>query len=225
MARHFSNDIDGWISDGEGEALYNLASSVPREQAIVEIRSWLGKSTVWLAMGASAGNGSRVYSIDPQGEEESSFDADVEQRYRIMIENLANAGVRDRVTILPWSPETVAHRRRISTGLLWIDAFQEYDAIKGAFAAWESRLMPGAMVAVNDSEQSGPLRFVEECLAQSSEFSIIRNVDTMVLAQYDTCVHHWVLDSADSGTCRQCGRTRSFRMPRRQQRRVTHAGN
>lgn len=215
IARHLANEIDGWMSDAEGEVLFDLASKVPAAQAIVEIRSWGGKSTIWLAMGASGGNGSKVYSVDPQGEADCDTGADVEDRYPTMIANLKNAGVRDRVTILPGRPEVVAQRRRLMVGLLWLDAFQDYDSSKIAFAAWRPRLMPGAVVAVNDSDQPEPSRFIDECLVQSSEFSIIRTIDTTVLAQYDTCVHHWVLDTADTGVCRKCGRTRSFHVPQR----------
>lgn len=53
--RNLASEIDGWLSDSEGKLLYNLAKGVPSKQAIVELGSWEGKSTVWLAKGTEAG--------------------------------------------------------------------------------------------------------------------------------------------------------------------------
>ena len=36
--RQLTSEIDGWLSDGEGELLYELAKGVPSGQAIVELR-------------------------------------------------------------------------------------------------------------------------------------------------------------------------------------------
>ena len=42
--RQLTSGIDGWLSDGECELLYELAKKVPSGQAILEIGSWKGKS-------------------------------------------------------------------------------------------------------------------------------------------------------------------------------------
>jgi predicted O-methyltransferase YrrM len=50
--------IDGWLTPKEGQLLYDLARRAPGRGAIVEIGSWKGKSTIWLARdlgGAPAG--------------------------------------------------------------------------------------------------------------------------------------------------------------------------
>lgn len=51
------------ISIKEGNLLYQLAKF--STGAIVEIGSWKGYSTIWLARGSLAGNKSKVYAIDP----------------------------------------------------------------------------------------------------------------------------------------------------------------
>ncbi|MFQ5539676.1 MAG: hypothetical protein ACE5FB_04695, partial [Candidatus Binatia bacterium] len=49
----------------EGKYLCKLAKLNPRKCPIVEIGSWKGKSTIWLALGTIAVGGDKVYSIDP----------------------------------------------------------------------------------------------------------------------------------------------------------------
>jgi predicted O-methyltransferase YrrM len=61
--RQLTSEIEGCISDAEGELLYRLAKAVPEGQAIVEVGRGKGKSTVWLAKGSEAGEKNKVYSI------------------------------------------------------------------------------------------------------------------------------------------------------------------
>ena len=44
--RQLTSEIEGCISDAEGELLYRLAKAVPEGQAIVEVGRGKGKSTV-----------------------------------------------------------------------------------------------------------------------------------------------------------------------------------
>src|SRR3989337_2786998 len=57
--------VDGWLTDKEGELLYNLAKNCTGEGVIVEIGSWQGKSTIWLGRGSKKGNNITIYAIDP----------------------------------------------------------------------------------------------------------------------------------------------------------------
>src|SRR5574337_1383187 len=62
--RELARGIEGWLGDREGEVLYDLARKCTGRGAIVEIGSWKGKSTIWLAKGSKAGNGVKVYAVD-----------------------------------------------------------------------------------------------------------------------------------------------------------------
>ena len=48
-------DVPGWLTDEEGEALFELARSCTGKGVIVEIGSWKGKSTVCLGLGSQSG--------------------------------------------------------------------------------------------------------------------------------------------------------------------------
>lgn len=58
------DQIEGWLSVAEGQRLAYLASMVPTSLAIVELGSWKGKSTAWLASGSKLGHGAQVYAAD-----------------------------------------------------------------------------------------------------------------------------------------------------------------
>jgi predicted O-methyltransferase YrrM len=56
--------VEGMLTLNEGRYLCRLAKLNPRKGPIVEIGSWKGKSTIWLALGAIAVGGDKVYAID-----------------------------------------------------------------------------------------------------------------------------------------------------------------
>ncbi|MCS6951010.1 MAG: class I SAM-dependent methyltransferase, partial [bacterium] len=67
--------VEGWLTVEEGELLYQLARACKGKGVIVEIGSFKGKSTIWLAKGSLAGAGVRVFAIDPHtGSEEHRQD-------------------------------------------------------------------------------------------------------------------------------------------------------
>jgi predicted O-methyltransferase YrrM len=53
------------LPDREARALFGLAYAGPGEGAIVEIGSFIGRSTIYLAKGAMAAGRERVTAIDP----------------------------------------------------------------------------------------------------------------------------------------------------------------
>jgi len=211
MVRQLTSKIDGWLSDSEGKLLYNLAKGVPRKQAIVELGSWKGKSTVWLAKGTEAGQMNKVYSIDPHSGSKAHVSEGEMNTYTAFLTNLTKAGVQATVIPLVTTSDKAAQRWREGVGLLWVDASHEYEDVKHDFLSWKQHLLPGAMVALHDCDKPGPAQVVEEYLDHSSDFTTIQSVDTIIVAIKDNCTHYWVLDSKDIGVCKYCGKKRDFR--------------
>jgi len=204
--RQLTSEIDGWLSDGEGELLYELAKGVPSGQAIVELGSWKGKSTVWLAKGTEAGQKDKVYSIDPHSGSKTHVSEDEMNTYTAFLTNLTKAGVQATVVPLVTTSDKAARRWRKGVGLLWIDASHEYEDVKHDFLSWKQHLLPGAVVALHDCDKPGPAQVVEEYLNHSGDFTIIQCVDTIIVATKDKCAHYWVLCSKDIAVCKYCGK-------------------
>jgi len=55
----------GLIENPCRDALLELAAAVPADQAIVELGSFMGRSTGHLVLGAQRGNGAHVHAVDP----------------------------------------------------------------------------------------------------------------------------------------------------------------
>ena len=87
--RRYTANVEGWLDDSEGAYLYSLAQQCSKLGCIVEIGSWKGKSTIWLAKGSESVGGEKVYAIDPH-----TPDGISEKGLR---ENLRMAGVESTV--------------------------------------------------------------------------------------------------------------------------------
>ena len=58
-----SGDVPGFLPDHEGEALHQMGLEAGHLGPILEIGSWCGRSTIWLAHAARA-TGSIVIALD-----------------------------------------------------------------------------------------------------------------------------------------------------------------
>ncbi len=118
--------IPTWTSRAELEALYRLAKECPRGGAIVEIGSYLGASTCYLAAGAQ-GKDARIFCIDTWGNETMpDGERDTFNRFRSNI-----AGVEKMVTVVrKRSAELRSDDVPQPVHLAFIDADHSYEATK-----------------------------------------------------------------------------------------------
>lgn len=146
------SDLSGLIPNDEGDALAELAAAVPEDLAIVEIGSFRGKSTAFLASGAKAGGGAHVFAVDPwdlpgnvYGKHGYSAPIVREQ----FEEQLRAAKLWSRVTpIQAFSVDAAGDWDGPPIGLLFIDG--DHDAVAADFAAWQPHLADEHVVALDD---------------------------------------------------------------------------
>jgi predicted O-methyltransferase YrrM len=209
--RQLTSEIEGCISDAEGELLYRLAKDVPEGQAIVEVGRGKDKSTVWLAKGSEAGEKNKVYSIASHKGSPDHVKVDEENMQTEFIANLTKAGVQDTVVSLHETSEEAVIRWKEKIGLLWINTSHEYEDVKKVILSWQSHLYPNAIMAVHGCNQPGPSQAVKECLGNLGYFTFEQSVDTTMVVTVDKCIHYWIIDSHEIGICKYCGRKRNFR--------------
>ena len=207
--RQLTSEIEGCISDAEGELLYRLAKDVPEGQAIVEVGRGKDKSTVWLAKGSEAGEKNKMDSIASDKGSPDHVKVDEENMHTEFI--LTKATVQDTVVSLHETSEEAARRWKEKIGLLWINTSHEYEDVKKVILLWQRHLSPNAMVAVHGCNQPGPSQVVKECLGDRGYFTFEQSVDTTMVIMVDKCIHYWIIDSHEIGICRYCGRKRNFR--------------
>lgn len=159
--------VEGWLARDEAALLIALAAAVPAGEAIVELGNYRGRSTVALALGARAGAGPQVTSVDPHhpftGPRGGSFGpADQQHLYA----NLARCCVGDKVRVVGLDSTSVARAwSGPPVGLLFVDGDHRYEAVRADLDAWRPHLAVGsggALVALDDCDYADVARLIEE---------------------------------------------------------------
>jgi len=173
------DSLEGLITASVGEFLRLHAGRVADGYAIVELGSYKGKSTAYLAAGAS--DGVQVYAVDAwdlpgnqAGWGALRFtDCATREAFR---QQLMLSGARDKVTVI--QEFTAAAGREWSgppVGMLYVDADHSYDSVCADFAAWAPHLTPGALVVFDDygGRNKGVTQAVNE-LVSADELEFLR---------------------------------------------------
>lgn len=186
-----ASSVNGFLTDLEGELLYRLATTCPKEYAIVEIGSWQGRSTVWLGKGSNRGHGATVYAVDPHtGSLEHQKEGKKVWTFDAFKENIRRCGVEDVVHPLVMTSQEAARQFDRPIGLLFIDGLHDYESVKADLESWFPHLAEGARVAFHDSVGGawmGPTEVVDEFILASPYF---KNVGFIHGITYGTKVHH-----------------------------------
>ena len=150
--------VDGWLSDDQAQALYDLAAECRAGERIVEIGSFRGRSTIVIA--SAAPDGAEVIAIDPHAgndrgpQEISGYETEAEQDRLAFEHNLSGAGVRDRVRHVR-APSLEAHGAVDDPiRLLYIDAAHRFAPARADIRDWGRRLADGGVLAIHDSFSS-----------------------------------------------------------------------
>lgn len=148
------DELEGLISAETGEALYELALEVSPEETIVEIGSYKGKSTCYLAAGGRDGRGAHVWAIDPwdsPGNPSGRHRFAEPETIGAFAAQLAAAALTERVfAIRGFSVKVAAAWKGPPVGLLYIDGDHTEQAVRADVEAWRPHLAPGAVLAFDD---------------------------------------------------------------------------
>jgi MMP 1-O-methyltransferase len=174
--------VDGWLGRDEGRLLYRLAADADPSGCIVEIGSWHGRSTIWLAAGSAAGRGAAVIAIDPH--RGTRLRAEDESTEEILRTNLERAGVGDRVEVVVATSQDAVLGWSRPLSLLWIDGDHSYESALRDLELWEPYLLPHATVAMHDTfVMEGPERVVRERLIRPGRYARFVHADTTTAAR------------------------------------------
>jgi predicted O-methyltransferase YrrM len=183
-ARQRTRGVEGWLTDREGEALFRLARDHGKLGAVVEIGSWKGRSTIWLACGQRAGTGGKVVAIDPHTGSTEHQTTERVWTFHEFQHNVSAAGVADLVEPLVMTSREAASMLNQPVGLIFIDGAHDYEAVRADFEAWFPKVVDGGVMAFNDAD-SWPdvFQLVRERVVRSQRFRRLRLVDSTLIAQ------------------------------------------
>lgn len=161
--------IQGWLTRREGELLFHLARRIRQGEVIVEIGSFLGRSTAFLASGAS--EDAIVYAIDPHTGNPNWAEAhgvtamDTSVPFRANMHRLGlSRKVQPVVAISAAAAAAWAESRPI--GILFVDGFHSSDAVYEDGSLWLPRLADDGVAAFDDWQDPEVWRGITRLIAE-----------------------------------------------------------
>ena len=158
--------------------LYLLAFGGVRGD-VIEIGSWQGRATAFLAQACADTRNGRVHAIDtfqgnPGHEHHYAVDGRLDTLEENFHRNLRQAGLADRVSVYPMhSAEAAPRVHDASEGarLLFLDGEHTYAAVRQDLENYADLVLPGGVIVFDDYAPrfDGDVRAVREHLAQHGD--------------------------------------------------------
>lgn len=176
--------IQTWTHPDELEALFDLASEVPHDGQIVELGSYLGAATCYLAAG-SATKSARLFCIDTWQNE--TMPDGLRDTFTEFQQHTTSVTARLTIVRKP-TREVLPAELPARIDLAFIDADHSYEAARADTALVAPRLAPDGLLALHDTTFfPGVARALGELLA-SGEWALAghcRNLTWLRRASWD----------------------------------------
>jgi len=186
LANQFGK-IEGFLYALEGYTLMILAANGAGQGQIVEIGSYKGKSTSWLAAGSKGAGREKVTAVDHFKSKELREVLPADQEWTSFQEfnkNIKLMGFEDDVRVIVSDSETAVKSWNQSIRLLFIDGDHSYEASKLDFECWSPFVIENGYVVFHDIEVwDGVTRFYNELKSISEDFVEVFNVMSLRVVQ------------------------------------------
>lgn len=170
--REVGQHVQGWLHALAGDSLYDLVARTAPGDRFVELGSWKGLSTLFMAAGVRDRGRGMLHAVDTwQGTASEDVHARMlegygpDQLYREFLANLERARVAPQVEPLRMTTREAAlqWRHGTSIGVLHIDAGHEYEDVREEFELWSPLVLPGGFIVFDDVPSwAGPSRVYSE---------------------------------------------------------------
>jgi Flp pilus assembly protein TadD len=179
--------IEGFLFDLEGYTLMILAANGAGQGQIVEIGSYKGKSTCWLAYGSKGAGREKITAVDHFKSPVLRPDLPADQEWTSLDEfkkNIKLMGFEDEVRVIVADSETAVKSWDQPIRLLFIDGDHSYEASKLDFECWSPFVIENGYVVFHDIEVwDGVTRFYKELKSHSKEFVEVFTVMSLRVMQ------------------------------------------
>ncbi len=181
--RKQAGKIEGWLTEKEGNFLYEIAKKIPKDKHIIEIGSWKGRSTICLGHGVKDGNKTKIYAIDPHtGSSEHHFWMGKVNTYKDFLKNIENSGIGDFIIPIKDTSENTARNFDKPIGFVFVDGAHEFRFVRLDHKLWFPKLSDGCKIVFHDCWHApGVNVFTSMLLVASSKIKNPKLIDTMTV--------------------------------------------
>lgn len=173
-------NIPGMIDEEDGIFLYLLASVISLNGDIIEIGSWQGKSTCFLASSCKDFSNGIVHAIDP-----FTGNPGKEKQYKIMrddlsdlresfIKNIKSQGLEDYIKLYNVTSEKAfLQMKNVRARLIFIDGNHDYEYVKSDIKNFSQLLLNHGIIVLDDYKNTFPgvVQAANEEIMKSNIFS------------------------------------------------------
>lgn len=189
----------GFLSHAEGLALYRLAAENAPRAPCLEIGSYCGRSTIFLAEGCRAGRGYRLWAVDHhRGSPEQQpgqpyYDPALYDEERgvvttlpAFLNNLHRAELMEWITPVLDESQAFARRWTGPLSLVFIDGSHVPEDVFVDYFLWSTHVMPGGALCIHDvySDESqggqAPRQMMEFALS-TGYWQFVEQIDTLAI--------------------------------------------
>ena len=187
--------IKGFMPANEGKALLKWAEKFSNFGPILEIGTYCGKSSLYLALGAQKTD-QYVFTIDHHlGSEEHQlneeyFDNEIYDfskkrvnTFPLLIKNINKLNVKNIVPIVSESKKS-SFNWKTNLGMLFIDGGHSFESANNDYECWESKIAEGGCLAIHDIFEDpndggqAPFQIFQKALRNN--YKVYEQVDTLI---------------------------------------------
>lgn len=177
--------VKGALSPNESKFLYDTAKYGAGTGEIVEIGSFQGRSTLFLANGTKSVKREMVFAIDPHLGGNILASEFSPPTYEQLLKNLKYAGVLDYVKVIKkysWKARKLWKKK---IRLLFIDGNHEFSAVNQDVKDWEPLVCENGIIAFHDAlnPDPGPSKSAYLMLKNSKNFSHAGFIESIFYVQ------------------------------------------
>ncbi|MFI5036197.1 MAG: class I SAM-dependent methyltransferase [Acidimicrobiales bacterium] len=156
-----ASSVPGWFYEANAVAIFQVLTAL-RPRRVVEIGSYMGKSTVFFARSLETlGDDGRVTAIDPHSgdrQQRESFGMSEIPTFDMFRTHLRLAGVEQLVDPVTTSSSEAAKGWTEPFQFLFVDGWHSYDAVLADGRDWVPNLDPNGVVVFDDALHYGDVR-------------------------------------------------------------------
>jgi len=193
---HFVNltrayEFEGYLFPIEGYALMYLAEHGGGQGVIVEIGSFKGRSTCWLAAGAKEARGEKVYAVDhfcgslehqPGQPHQDTSIVEHGSTFPEFQQNIRQAELEEYVAPLCKASAEAVKEWRGPIRLLFIDGDHSYEAVRQDFELWTPFLIRGGILCLHDvGGWPGVTQFHDELAQRTEEYESLFQLNSLAV--------------------------------------------